>query len=72
MVCEVVELCKRCRWQIYLNLLQYVDHHDLEHDEHDDEATKQECIEKFSIPDFIMEPEVFVTLQRYMRYVLQQ
>lgn len=37
-----------------------------EHDEHDDEVTKQECIEKFSIPDFIMEPGVFVTLQRYV------
>ncbi|XP_067931897.1 negative elongation factor D-like [Watersipora subatra] len=38
-----------------------------EHDEHDDEATRQDCIDKFSIPDFIMEPDVFITLQRYFK-----
>lgn len=37
----------------------------MEQDEHEDEATRQECIEKFTVSDYIMEPGVFATLQRY-------
>ncbi|KAF6020116.1 NELFCD [Bugula neritina] len=34
-------------------------------DDHDDEITRQECTHKLSMPDYIMEPSVFATLQRY-------
>ena len=37
----------------------------MDHDEHDDEASRQECIEKFSVSDYIMEPGVFATLQKW-------
>ena len=36
----------------------------MEQDEHANELTRHECVEKFSSPDYIMEPGVFNTLQR--------